>query len=72
MSAIDFAYEVIEMQQTIAELKRELYRLRDVEERYNTLMNESMAHSEGMMLGRGRPYCKRNRRSLNGLHRSFR
>ena len=49
MDIVDFAYQVIEMQDRIERLEFENNRLRRFEHDYNELLNESLAHSHAMM-----------------------
>lgn len=49
MHVVDFAYQVIEMQDRITELEIENERLRRFEHDYNELLNDSLAHSHTMM-----------------------
>lgn len=49
MHVVDFAYQVIEMQDRITELEIENDRLRRFEHDYNELLNDSLAHSHAMM-----------------------
>lgn len=48
---LNFAYGVLEMEAELNAAHRELYRLRDIEQQYNELLNESVAHSQKMMGG---------------------
>jgi hypothetical protein len=49
MDIVDFAYQVIEMNQRISDLEFENNRLRRFEHDYNELLNESLAHSQAMI-----------------------
>jgi hypothetical protein len=49
MDIVDFAYQVIEMNQRISDLEFENNRLRRFENDYNELLNESLAHSHAMI-----------------------
>jgi hypothetical protein len=49
MDIVDFAYQVIEMNERIRDLEFENERLRRFENDYNELLNESLAHSQAMM-----------------------
>jgi hypothetical protein len=49
MDIVDFAYQVIEMNQRISDLEFENNRLRRFEHDYNELLNESLAHSHAMI-----------------------
>jgi hypothetical protein len=49
LDIVDFAYQVIEMQNRITDLEIENSRLRRFEHDYNELLNESLAHSHAMM-----------------------
>ena len=48
---LNFAYGVLEMEAELLAAHRELYRLRDIDEKYNELLNASLAHSQEMMGG---------------------
>jgi hypothetical protein len=49
LDIVDFAYQVIEMNERIRDLEFENSRLRRFEHDYNELLNESLAHSHAMM-----------------------
>jgi hypothetical protein len=49
MDIVDFAYQVIEMNERIRDLEFENERLRRFEHDYNELLNDSLAHSHAMM-----------------------
>jgi hypothetical protein len=49
MDIVDFAYQVIEMNQRISDLEFENNHLRRFEHDYNELLNESLAHSHAMI-----------------------
>lgn len=49
MDIVDFAYQVIEMNERIRDLEFENNRLRRFEHDYNELLNESLAHNQVMM-----------------------
>ena len=49
MDIVDFAYQVIEMNERIRDLEVENERLRRFEHDYNELLNESLAHSHAMI-----------------------
>ena len=49
LDIVDFAYQVIEMQNRITDLEIENSRLRRFEHDYNELLNDSLAHSHVMM-----------------------
>jgi hypothetical protein len=49
MDIVDFAYQVIEMNQRISDLEFENNCLRRFEHDYNELLNESLAHSHAMI-----------------------
>jgi hypothetical protein len=49
MDVVDFAYQVIEMNERIRDLEVENERLRRFEHDYNELLNDSLAHSHVMM-----------------------
>jgi hypothetical protein len=46
---VDFAYQVIEMNERIRDLEFENSRLRRFEHDYNELLNDSLAHSHAMI-----------------------
>ena len=47
--AVSFAFEVIEMQQTIMAQEREITRLLKIEKEYNSLLDSSLRHGDVMM-----------------------
>jgi hypothetical protein len=47
--AVSFAFEVIEMQQTIVAQEREITRLLKIEEEYKSLLESSLNHGNVMM-----------------------
>jgi hypothetical protein len=49
MDIVDFAYQVIEMNERIRDLEVENERLRRFEHDYNELLNDSLAHSQVMI-----------------------
>ena len=49
LDIVDFAYQVIEMNERIRDLEVENERLRRFEHDYNELLNDSLAHSHAMM-----------------------
>jgi hypothetical protein len=49
LDIVDFAYQVIEMQNRIVDLEIENERLRKYEFDYNELLNDSLAHSQVMI-----------------------
>lgn len=51
MNVVDFAYQIIEMQNRIEILEHENARLQRYEHDYNELLNQSIQHSSNMMRG---------------------
>jgi hypothetical protein len=51
MNVIQFAHEVLDMQDEIARLNREVTRLMKVEADYHQLLGDSIEHGEKMMVG---------------------
>jgi cell division septum initiation protein DivIVA len=49
MNVVKFAHEVLDMQDRIIELEREVTRLQRIEDSYNELLTSSIQHSEKMM-----------------------
>jgi hypothetical protein len=49
LDIVDFAHQVIEMNERIRDLEFENSRLRRFEHDYNELLNESLAHSHAMI-----------------------
>jgi hypothetical protein len=49
LDIVDFAYQVIEMNERIRDLEVENERLRRFEHDYNELLNDSLAHSHVMI-----------------------
>ena len=47
-SAVDFAYDVLDMQRKIKLQEEEIYRLSKIEKRYNDLTESSTKHSEAL------------------------
>ena len=50
MNVVDFAYQIIEMQNKIVELEIENARLRKYERDYHDMMEQSIQHSSAMMV----------------------
>lgn len=48
-SVIQFANDVLDMQQRLREQEEELWHLREVEKKYRELLGSSLAHSEHMV-----------------------
>lgn len=51
MNVVQFAYQVIEMQDRIDALEHEVTRLSKIEHQYNELLDSSVTHGEQMMGG---------------------
>jgi hypothetical protein len=49
MNVVDFAYQILEMQGEIVDLRRQVARLQKIEAEYWQLHNESREHGEKMM-----------------------
>lgn len=47
-SAVDFAYEVIQMSERLRDLEMEVEHLREYKEMYDRLLNDTLAHNERM------------------------
>lgn len=47
-TALMFAKDVMRMQRELEDLREEVERLRDVEQKYNELLNGALAHSSKM------------------------
>lgn len=47
-SAVDFAYEVIQMSERLRELELEVEHLREYKEKYDLLLSDTLAHNERM------------------------
>lgn len=47
-SVVEFAHEIITMQNTIYQQEVELERLREIEIKYQKLLDESIAHAQAM------------------------
>lgn len=48
MSVVDFACEIIEMNRTIEDQRFEINRLREIEKKYDALLNSTLAYSAEM------------------------
>jgi hypothetical protein len=46
---VDFAWQIINMDRLIKAQNKELERLKDIEEKYNKLLDDSIHHGEVMM-----------------------
>lgn len=51
MNAVKLAYEILDMQDEIARLNREVTRLMKIEEDYHRLVGDSLEHSQKMVGG---------------------
>lgn len=51
MNVVKFAHEILDMQDEIVRLNREVTRLMKIEEDYNRLLNDSLQHSQKMVGG---------------------
>jgi len=47
--AVTAAFEIVEMHYKILEMESEIERLRDIEAKYNALLDSSVKHGEAMM-----------------------
>lgn len=51
MNVLEFAHQILDMQDEINHLRSEVARLQKFEAEYNTLLDESIKHGEHMMTG---------------------
>lgn len=51
MKLTDFAYQILDMEDEILRLNREVTRLMKIEEHYNRLVDEDIKHGEKMVAG---------------------
>ena len=55
---VEFAYKIIQIHREVEDLRKEVHRLRLVEEKYNQLLMECVKHSDAMSRNIVTMYCQ--------------